>query len=1128
LLLLNKGGKTMIFKKSKKVLSAFLSLAMIGTMVASVPFSASAADATTTTPGVSYSVHGQTYGWTQGYKSDGAEAGTDGQSKRVEALKVKLDNAPTGASITYQVHQQSYGWATSAIKSDDAVSGVVGQAKRDEAIRITLSGMPGYSVEYRVHQQTYGWSAWQTTANGTAIANAAIAGVTGKSKRVEALEVKLVAPTVLSVSSVTASSATALKVQFSGAVADTSKYSFKVLRGTTSQTDLSSYFTATWSADKTSATLDYAASIPADTYTVTAASTGTDLSATANSGTAVVVAQTVTKIKITSSELIKSTDATSATASYKIYDQYGNDMTSSVSASSLSLNAVIGSSTGTAIPDPSTGMITVTKPLNAVFLDTDTTGVVTIVYASNGVNTSATMPIAAAASVSSVTFGANILPSGYTVIQDDLSPAVTVPITVVDQYGNTITDTTELAASLKPLSSDPNVTFDYTTDVNGNPELEMDTPTLTSSETVVLTLINPSTGVSWTKNFLINLGSTPTKIAVGDFTTTTLASGDSYVLPLTVTDQFGTTLTKAQIASNAKLIDTWITLGAFEAGTVTPAPGAACGVDQDPNSSTYGELIGTIGATGTYVLVFDSYTSTNTVGNLATKTVTVSDKRIGNYVTNLGNVNLIQGATKAVEFAFKDQYNAPIAYGDVLDNIGASGSTKIAPDYDDYNYNVTLTKLSGDTGAVTLGTEPSGSVAITNGYSNIDVATAKDINVTSNSSMTGSYKLTLAIMDGTSTVSSATATINVTANNVSGLTYSVTAIPTLTGAATADTSIATGLNDFSTVIANNPYAREVVVNAADASGSAYSINTDNVLSVTSSDQTIAKVSNSKDSNGDYVVAGQNLATYYTAHSISGSTPDETATLTIVVNTLDGVKTFTQNVTVSDSAPSIKTLNVTTLPMSSANSATDVSNLTNALTTNYTSIANALIGTSSTVNNVIGEDQYGVWHDINTKDANITATVNSTNYADADAFAFDGTSGKLKVVKGAVATGEDLNVTLFDGTTSIKTVVYISDTAALVLAGAGTPDHTFTLTENTYTPDYANIVVTMPAAINGTTYSVVEAAGTYTVSATGNATANAVATTSKITVKDVKTGVSSTITLHIGAATAGAVPTFTVS
>jgi uncharacterized protein YjdB len=1102
----------MIFKKSKKVLSAFLSLAMIGTMVASVPFSASAADATTTTPGVSYSVHGQTYGWTQGYKSDGAEAGTDGQSKRVEALKVKLDNAPTGASITYQVHQQSYGWATSAIKSDDAVSGVVGQAKRDEAIRITLSGMPGYSVEYRVHQQTYGWSAWQTTANGTAIANAAIAGVTGKSKRVEALEVKLVAPTTLSVSSVTATSATALKVQFSGAVADTSKYSFKVIRGTTSTTDYSSDFTAKWSADKTYATLDYGANIPADTYTVTAASTGTDLSATANSGSTVVTAQTVTKISVVSKDLVKNSADNGATFSYKIYDQYGTDMTSSVSQSLLSFSATAGSQTyavsgtgavGTISPDTSTGVVTLTNAVTGAnpygyYASTDTTGVVTIVYATNGVNTSATMNLVSAASVSSVTFGANILPTGYTSIQAGQSTAVTIPITVLDQYGNTITDTNELGASLKLISSDSSYVtsgdFTFVNDANGNAEINVDASGLTSAETVVLTLVNTSTGLSWNKSLSIVLASTPTKIAVGDFSASTIAAGDSFALPLTVTDQFGNTMTKAQIASNAGLIKNWFTASGFTQGTY--------GVDIDPSSSTYGEFIGTVTSSpNTYVISFNSYGSNATLGNLVTKTVTVSAARVGTYVTNYGTINLMQGATKDLEFAFKDQYNAAIATDKMVR--GADSTTLV-----NYTYSVTSTKLSGDTGCMTLADDLSDvGTATTYTYAPTNTG-VQDINIAAAGLKTGSYKITVSLLDGTTTLSSATATVNVVENNVSGLTYSIESIPALDG-----------YTGVAAAASTNPYAHEVIVDAKDASGNSYVVSQADMLSVTSSDTIpVTQLSTGSTALPILNIVGSPSAAYYVAGSdiVSNvTTPiDRTATITVLLNTQNEIQTLTKSINVSCAAPSITAVNCVTAPISTIsggvgntsyanNVATDVSGFTTdlAYAIDGTTYNEAALTTDAPTINVIGEDQYGVWSNLNSANSdNPIVYANTTTLASYNGFAITG--GKLEY------TGT--NTTLKNGTitATVTAASGISKQITVVVSGL---DRTAPSVVSAVATDATHVTVTFSEALTAGTVITGNFGGTTVPSAVSY---TAGSTTAVITVGNTTAGNTFTISTSV--------------
>lgn len=140
-------------------------------------------------PGVTYAAHVQSIGW-QSFVSDGAVAGTSGKSLRVEALKIKLTGSlPDGASITYQAHVQKNGWM--AAVSDGEMAGTSGKALRVEALKLTISGLSGYEVKYRVHQQSYGWTDWVTTENGTDIASASQAGVTGKSKRLEAVEIKI-------------------------------------------------------------------------------------------------------------------------------------------------------------------------------------------------------------------------------------------------------------------------------------------------------------------------------------------------------------------------------------------------------------------------------------------------------------------------------------------------------------------------------------------------------------------------------------------------------------------------------------------------------------------------------------------------------------------------------------------------------------------------------------------------------------------------------------------------------------------------------------------------------------------------------------------------------------------------
>lgn len=132
---------------------------------------------------VAYAVHRQTYGWEAEEAYDGKTSGTTGQSKRLEAIKIR-NNTGIPGSIEYQVHCQTYGWMD--WKRDGQIAGTSGQSKRLEAIRIRLTGelADTYDVYYRVHSQTYGWLDWAK--------NGKVAGTATYSRRLEAIEIVFV------------------------------------------------------------------------------------------------------------------------------------------------------------------------------------------------------------------------------------------------------------------------------------------------------------------------------------------------------------------------------------------------------------------------------------------------------------------------------------------------------------------------------------------------------------------------------------------------------------------------------------------------------------------------------------------------------------------------------------------------------------------------------------------------------------------------------------------------------------------------------------------------------------------------------------------------------------------------
>ena len=133
---------------------------------------------------VAYHSHVQSYGWEQQWYHDGDQSGTTGQSKRIEAIEMKLEGAPFNGSIEYRSHVQGKGWEKSWA-ADGATSGTTGKGKRVEALQVRLTGdmADRYSVWYRVHSQKSGWLGWAKDGEP--------AGTAGLARRVEAYQVQV-------------------------------------------------------------------------------------------------------------------------------------------------------------------------------------------------------------------------------------------------------------------------------------------------------------------------------------------------------------------------------------------------------------------------------------------------------------------------------------------------------------------------------------------------------------------------------------------------------------------------------------------------------------------------------------------------------------------------------------------------------------------------------------------------------------------------------------------------------------------------------------------------------------------------------------------------------------------------
>lgn len=121
---------------------------------------------------ISYQTHVRGIGWLS-WKCDGMMAGTTGQNRRIEALRI---DAPGIKEV--DVHIKSYGDRTYKNPTFSTTLGTTGEQKRIESILIK-SDEP---YVYRVHQKSYGWSDWKFCGHW--------AGVKGEAKQLEAIEIR--------------------------------------------------------------------------------------------------------------------------------------------------------------------------------------------------------------------------------------------------------------------------------------------------------------------------------------------------------------------------------------------------------------------------------------------------------------------------------------------------------------------------------------------------------------------------------------------------------------------------------------------------------------------------------------------------------------------------------------------------------------------------------------------------------------------------------------------------------------------------------------------------------------------------------------------------------------------------
>ena len=139
-----------------------------------------------TVKNVSVSAHVQNIGWMDPVGS-GKVAGTTGRGLNLEALKISLevDGATSQEQIanalSVEAHVSNVGWQ--AAVGNGGTAGTTGQSRAVEALRVRLSGelSARYTVWYRVHSAEFGWLGWAC--------DGADAGSAGYGRAVQAVQV---------------------------------------------------------------------------------------------------------------------------------------------------------------------------------------------------------------------------------------------------------------------------------------------------------------------------------------------------------------------------------------------------------------------------------------------------------------------------------------------------------------------------------------------------------------------------------------------------------------------------------------------------------------------------------------------------------------------------------------------------------------------------------------------------------------------------------------------------------------------------------------------------------------------------------------------------------------------------
>jgi hypothetical protein len=344
---------------------------------------------------------------------------------------------------------------------------------------------------------------------------------------------------------VTAVAANKIKATFDGAVADTSKVTF-ALKGTAAIAT-----TVTWNAAKTEATLQTSYNLAEASYTVAV----TNDTVVMPTEAITITQQKVAKITINSTVLSVVPGVVSTTtpnagygfATYTVLDQYGNDITAQPLANNLSWTVGIGQVDSTLTKN---GILAV-KPLDGATIPLTyySTASVNVYDTNTYVTTTSNLTVSQSSGVIS-----NLTLNKITSLNnDDLNAGNTtgqwyIDYSALDASGNATDNYTLVNAGI--LSVNGGSYFDCKVVKNPNDnkkaaisvQLNSNASNLISNAQVPITVLTTN-GKSSTINVTLKKGKAVDsfKVSAPD---STVASGETVILPYTAYDQDGTAITE--------------------------------------------------------------------------------------------------------------------------------------------------------------------------------------------------------------------------------------------------------------------------------------------------------------------------------------------------------------------------------------------------------------------------------------------------------------------------------------------------------------------------------------------------------------------------------------------------------